>query len=412
MRKQILFILAFIIVFLTACGSAPVAEPTAEQENEAKTEFTKEDFLQDYDQLWEDLYQNYPFFPVLERRGIDVEKIQQFYRNMLEERVSDLNGFAALLSNMFYDMDNFAHLSLMDVEVYELYAEVAELEMSQQEAEIWNEFLQSEQTQTSYGLLKESGSVQMITLPEVAVSYYPDSKAIYFHFYSFDYSLIARDENVVKQALSQYEDARHIIFDITDNKGGAVNYWVNNIVAPFGGEYEFQNYIFLGDTPVNRQFVMDNNLLSLQPVSELPADYEVPSFLEEFNMTYFYCQKEVLPEEGQQENTIESDAKRWVLINNNVYSSAESFAIFCKNTGWATLVGTQTMGDGDMMSPLLFSLKNTGLLVRFSTTTLANQDGTANVEEGTKPDIVCKVNESPLDACLRLIAKRSSIYSE
>jgi len=40
------------------------------------------------------------------------------------------------------------------------------------------------------------------------------------------------------------------------------------------------------------------------------------------------------------------NGKIWVLTNPKVYSSSENFIMFCKNTGFATLVGTSTGGDG------------------------------------------------------------------
>lgn len=38
--------------------------------------------------------------------------------------------------------------------------------------------------------------------------------------------------------------------------------------------------------------------------------------------------------------------KLWMLVNENVYSSSEYAAMFTKATGFATLVGRTTGGDG------------------------------------------------------------------
>lgn len=76
-----------------------------------------------------------------------------------------------------------------------------------------------------------------------------------------------------------------------------------------------------------------------------------------------------------------------MIIDNRVYSSADSFSAFCKATGWATLVGQSTRGCGTGSTPILISLPNTGLLVRFSGIVVETYEGTLNVLAGTKPDI-------------------------
>lgn len=46
-----------------------------------------------------------------------------------------------------------------------------------------------------------------------------------------------------------------------------------------------------------------------------------------------------------------------------------------------------TGGDGKGVSPVLFSLPNTGLLIRFSGLAAESPDGELNAIGGTKPDI-------------------------
>jgi C-terminal processing protease CtpA/Prc len=46
------------------------------------------------------------------------------------------------------------------------------------------------------------------------------------------------------------------------------------------------------------------------------------------------------------ENSIGFKGKIFLLVYNALYSSSESFAAFCKGTGFAEIVGTNTGGDG------------------------------------------------------------------
>jgi len=139
------------------------------------------------------------------------------------------------------------------------------------------------------------------------------------------------------------------------------------------------------------------------PVSELPQDAPNPSFLEEFGMDYF-CESGVRIE-GKPQTEEWMTASRWVLIDEMVYSSADTFARFCKKTGWATLVGRVTKGDGDGQGPVFVSLSNTGLLIQFSSTTGINLDGSCNTVYGTAPDILAAKGKWPLELCKETILK-------
>lgn len=383
-----------------------VALPTAGAvQSTSKIEFSLEEILEDYDQLWADLGANYPFFTVLERRKINVEGLRQSNREVLANRITDLNGFMSLLRDTFSRMDNLAHLSLVDVDLYDFYDSSLPLEsLSENDPEV--ELIFSAQTQFTYELLGAKGASTAISYPEVELRYLSDIIAAYFHFKSFRYPLIERDKGIVADYLSSLGDVDHIIIDITGNSGGAYAYWMYNIVSPFGGKYVWENYTFLKMSPVNKRF-FSNNLSNFKPLSDLPSDYEIPPFVHELGLTHFYDSHSTYPAEDYTGKLVETQAKRWVLIDQGAFSAADNFAAFCKNSCWATLVGKTTWGDGaNAFGPVMIALKNTGLLVRFSSTTAANSDGTMNAEVGTAPDIVCKRGETPLDTCLRVITNK------
>jgi len=90
------------------------------------------------------------------------------------------------------------------------------------------------------------------------------------------------------------------------------------------------------------------------------------------------------------------NGKVWLLTSPIVYSSSENFVMFSKNTDFATLVGTPTGGDGGVADPILFSLPNSGLIIRFSMFYGLNSDGTGNEANGTIPDIKIDNDEDAL----------------
>ena len=131
-------------------------------------------------------------------------------------------------------------------------------------------------------------------------------------------------------------------------------------------------------------------------------DKEVPDFVGELGMTHARTEAITIERAGE-DRAIHTDAKRWVLTDEYVYSAADGFAGFCKQTGWATLIGRRTRGDGGSAAPCLIRLPETGLLMRFTVTADANSEGKLNTLYGTIPDIPSKPSETPRDTLLRVI---------
>jgi len=94
------------------------------------------------------------------------------------------------------------------------------------------------------------------------------------------------------------------------------------------------------------------------------------------------------------------DGRVFLLVDGDVYSSAEMFAVWAKATKWATLVGTRTRGDGIGFDPGLVALPNSGIVVRYSEDMGINPDGSVNEESQTVPDVV--VHQTVADEQVRL----------
>lgn len=82
--------------------------------------------------------------------------------------------------------------------------------------------------------------------------------------------------------------------------------------------------------------------------------------------------------------------------------------MFCKATGFATIVGENTKGDGGGSEIFRMKLPKSGLIMQFRTMHGLNPDGSSNVEFGTSPDVVYSGNPdtkriSILACCLNYI---------
>ena len=103
------------------------------------------------------------------------------------------------------------------------------------------------------------------------------------------------------------------------------------------------------------------------------------------------------------DHTIGYTGRVWLLVDGSVFSAAESFAYFCKSSGFAALVGTQTKGDGvGGGNPYVMALPYSGLLLYYAPYYGVNLDGTCNGIYGTMPDYETSAATALTD-CLVLI---------
>lgn len=311
----------------------------------------------------------------LEDKGISTESIHDKYSELIYSGKIDGASFESMLNLMFSDMLNFAHLEVTTEDIKNVYLDASG---------------------------EESISVDISQYPPVQSTYYPEQEAVYFQFPTFNYWITERDADVIREYIEELGDKpiKHIIFDVSINSGGNTGYWVDNIVSKFPGNYTDQGFIYLRDTPEIRSNLDDFELKSIQ---SLPDD-SIPEFVKEMGLS-LYAKYEMSTTGSNELVEINPDiatAKRWLLIGNRTFSSSDSFANFCKNSGWATLVGTNTSGDGGY-SPMRITLPNTGIEIRFSVDVTANSEGQANAVHGTIPDFKSKPSETALETCLRLI---------
>ncbi len=235
---------------------------------------------------------------------------------------------------------------------------------------------------------------------------YHDGATLYLQIKSF----LMTDADCIrlKEFIVTNKNSTNIIIDIRDNSGGSDLQWLDNIVDPLlkedvevkrrialrGGDlgeiyYNIMASLANGDDPDFRK-----------PIAELPQGLSYPSELaEDFE---YYIESANL---YSAKDSIGFTGDIYLLVNDRVYSSAEGLASFCKQTGFATIVGERTRGDGGSFEPAMFRLPHSGLIVRMRLQLILNPDGTANAEYGTAPDIVVKADQA-LPETLKIIARK------
>ena len=362
--------------------AAPISSQTPPQDTSAPESSAPEaaKYAADYALLWDTLEQDYPYLDYLRGKGIDVDGIRAKYEAKLEDAATS-KDMAAIVESIFRELQNTAHLGLVSPEEFPFYYALYTDEEALSFRKAWNETV-LQAAKAGYYSLPEADEPQQPgiyqNLPPVKVSYYPDCKLLCLSIRTFLPDIVDRDRDVLKNALEKYPEAEHLVFDISLNSGGDDRYWRQNLVAPFGEDYLYPMRMFCKDSPRNRRVLEDfGGYLRTEELKDAPA------WAKELGLEL--CFQDDSTVQGTPE--VHSDAKRWLLVGPNVYSSAEMFVDFCKATGWATVVGTHTAGDGIGFDPVLTLLPDSGLLFRFSMVA-GEASGGAMSLEGTEPELV------------------------
>ena len=380
--------LALIAAFLLLSGAVS-----------ARAETPENSFLSDYDEALRILGDCDPFISVIREENPRYDALCAEGRERVRSRCRSAAELAAILSDLFARLGNPGHLSVLDGEGYRQYALLAEQGVFGEGSPVY-ELLRDGKTRAVYAEL-ESGKAAPADWSGRYVPYVTwdaERRLLYLRIPSFRHELMQRDRDVLVDAFRAHPDAAHIVFDICGNGGGSDYYWAELLVAPFGETEAYEKRVYFRDNELTRQYGYMEDAV---PVSALDEN-ELPDFVKALGLTHMLSGT-ITIEPAEESRTIRTDAKRWVLTDEYVFSAADGFAGFCRQSGWATLVGRPTLGDGGSEAPLLIRLPNTGLLMRFTAAASANAEGRLNTFFGTEPDIPSKPSERPFDTLLRII---------
>jgi len=131
---------------------------------------------------------------------------------------------------------------------------------------------------------------------------------------------------------------------------------------------------------------------SLEPISSI-NEANLKNLPPELKKDFKYYSKNTITYKPQ--NSIGFKGKIYLLVDGGVFSSSEAFATFAKSTGFATLVGETTGGDGIGSDPALCVLPNSGYIFSFTKQMGLTSDGTCNFEHKTEPDIKVSARMGP-----------------
>lgn len=384
---------------------------------------TKEQMQEDANYLHQTLLENFPYFNVIQRKlGVDMEA--EFLTCLQEIEACETDGqFYIAIDKWIRKADGLGHLTLFQPGMYEIMAQEAKedaLREGNDDALDWQRMAVVYNDEKSKRCFEGMGKV-LEPLFERVNAYYAalesedetaaqsetdwknietkilePGKIAYIAINSFDKSQQEEDQKLLFDFYNQVKDYEHVIFDFTQNSGGSMDYFDELVAAPNIDKPLTTNvYMFLMGGEYNLSFFDTGSWKQVSVLPTLPRmDKEDLAKLDFYDDMPFMIQP--LGEKAL-------NGKLWMLVGPNVFSSSEYAAMLTKSTGFMTLVGTTTGGDGIGYEPLPLVLPNSGLMVRYSAVYGTTADGAGSQEWGTEPDIVSPAGEEALDTCLKAI---------
>ena len=402
---------ALLPCLLAGCGARKAPEETGSATDHLLG-LTQEQRLEDYDYLVKTLGNSYLCMGVRDRDNPEdlSADIFQEYRELIRDSDSDEMFYSAVYSTLFR-LGTYGHLWVVEPDAYQSYCQSY---AAVPEREHWREVLTDPVTVQGYerlqALLDAMGGTDPAAAPDSGDSaanlhtlILPGGDVGYVKIDSFpaEYEdAYEADQAALWDFYRQAADCTDLVIDLTDNSGGSEVYWQQLLAAPLTDRpLSCTNYALLADSANNHPYIQEAfSPEELHPISELP---DLPRLERDGIQAATHFVESTLSVEPAAERA-PFHGRIWVLVGPAVYSASESFAVFCQETGFATLVGSPTGGDGiGALDPVFLQLPNSGILVQFTMMFGLNGDGSSSEETGTTPDILSPAGEPALVTALR-----------
>lgn len=407
-------------------------------------QLTRAQRLEDYEYMWRVFNGCFPVRGIMKRRGCDWNVVAAKHRSAVEDASDDLE-FCRAMAGVLEDFRDpgqdrfFAHVRLFEParfrnyqDMYRKFLEGAWEGVKADYFRPWIDAVNQEVSERFYSRFDDTAADGKFHWKGQAPVKMADGDDPVFHDNEKDQNVIctmlskdtalinvktlnmlrlAGDREIVFDFYRRHKGCKNLILDFRQNGGGATDYWGKILVSPTITEpLKSLNYLTLSLAPENYEFVRCG-LNELKPIGEegsrvksIAGLPELPRFekgdLEQ--LTHFVAAEHTIEPDTDHRFEVE---RVWLLVSQKVYSSSEAFAVFSKTTGYATLVGERTGGDGLGITPFHAVLPNSGLVLRYSGENGLNPDGSSNAEYCTTPDIACAPADA-LEVCLQAISNQ------
>ncbi|RDY24605.1 peptidase S41 [Romboutsia maritimum] len=372
-------------------------------------DLSMEEKLQDFEYIYNVIKEGYPYLDVNKRlNNIDWLSNKENYINRIKSTKND-KEFIKELSEVIDELNN-GHTNLIkDKDKYKIFKE------SYSKQGLYD-FFDDEKVKDRYDSLSKIGinlnketkhfnnnlilkdvvkdKVGYMNLPKMS----PKSGSI------------KKDMKTILDYIKTLDNHKTLIIDIRGNRGGNDVYWKEIVSNISNQDIKTKGFsLFRGKSKVINYYIKAKNI-KLTSIDKLPESVikNAPNEVSEKFSGFL-----------ELENTIKTNHSSkfkgniYLLVDEQVFSSAESFAVFCKDTKFATLVGNTTGGGGGGYGPVLFNLKNSGLIVRINSDMFLTRNGICDEEFKVTPDFLLKndkrTKEFKDDNCIKKVLEIEGI---
>ena len=204
-----------------------------------------------------------------------------------------------------------------------------------------------------------------------------------------------KDIEVLNKYLDKIKNYDALIIDIQGNPGGDSTYWQDYLIPKITNRPLTQNvYSFMKKGKIFEDIF---ELYGYEDVTvDVMEELDFPEVTSEIAKKFDKYSFEAISVEPS-EKSINFGGNVYLLVDRDVFSSAEALASFAKETGFATLVGEKTGGDGIGTDPYQVDLPKTGYVMRFPKELGITERGVIDELEKTTPDIKIISNEENIN---------------
>lgn len=415
------FFIYGILFAFAACGS----EPVYEEKTETDLLFSgrsRQEYLDDLDFLYNTLVENFPFFGVI-YRSLGVDMHSYFHKTREHIKTTDNiwcdRNFAARIEGQFLSRANgMGHLGLiMDNRFLRLHIEAFSDDYYNDDGVLVN-FLSEINNPTTRALFNltdedfkaptagEESTRHATFSRNIETKIIEAGRIAYVNILGMNFATKHLDEETLLNFFHEVSEYEHLIIDIRQNSGGDSRFFPQLVMAPnISRPLEWEHYLFLiGGEHNNHMLTPWMGALGegyFQPITDNVIN-NLPYLSKDdlpFLDYYFRAVSTMYPSD----HSPIFGGKIWLLVSEWVFSASEQAANMAQQTGFATLVGETTGGDGLGFQPIIVALPNTGIIVRYSAAYGVDNMGRNNQEFGTEPCFFNMPGKDALETVLYLI---------
>lgn len=420
MKKRRFFIFAIISILLILVFLNFTSPKNANKidlpslEDKKMQDLSKDQYVEDFEFAYNTLETYYPYFDINKKiNNVDWLAKKDSYKKYIEYSKNDVD-FGLRMNKILYELNN-DHTHLIDqnqsvymyINYYKLpendwrhdISKIYEKENVRRRYKLDNKKIDNYLEYNQYEIMSKINPKNVLVgnaqdgfsndknLNGENISTQKINKDIAYlkinSMLNYDYS--SKDHKKIKSYLKKIKNKKALIIDIRGNTGGDSRYWQDFLLPSIIDKpYSTNYYSFIKKGDLNKKVISQekynegvNGFLNESNFSN-----ETKEILSKFD---YYTNYPILV--NPSEDSIKFKGHIYLLIDSTVYSSAEMLASFCKETKLATLVGSQSKGDGIGTDPLQIDLPNSGYVLRFPKEIGLTESGYINEIEKTNPDI-------------------------